>query len=41
VLGRALAGHRDKVLIAAKSGNTFDSGRRTQPGADRANGAAR
>jgi aryl-alcohol dehydrogenase-like predicted oxidoreductase len=28
VLGRALAGHRDEVVIAAKFGNTFDAGRR-------------
>lgn len=29
VLGRALAGRRDEVVIATKWGNTFDAGRRT------------
>jgi aryl-alcohol dehydrogenase-like predicted oxidoreductase len=34
VLGRALAGHRDEVVIATKFGNTFDAGRRTMTGQD-------
>jgi aryl-alcohol dehydrogenase-like predicted oxidoreductase len=34
VLGRALAGHRDQVVIATKFGNTFDAGRRTMTGQD-------
>ena len=34
VLGRALAGHRDGVVIATKFGNTFDAGRRTMTGQD-------
>jgi aryl-alcohol dehydrogenase-like predicted oxidoreductase len=34
VLGRALAGHRDEVMIATKFGNTFDPGRRTMTGQD-------
>ncbi|MGH3186627.1 MAG: aldo/keto reductase [Streptosporangiaceae bacterium] len=34
VLGRALAGHRDEVVIATKFGDTFDAGRRTMTGQD-------
>ena len=34
VLGRALAGHRDEVVIATKFGNTFDAARRTMTGQD-------
>ena len=34
VLGRALAGHRDEVVIATKFGNTFDPVRREITGAD-------
>jgi aryl-alcohol dehydrogenase-like predicted oxidoreductase len=34
VLGRALAGHRDEVVIATKFGNTFDAERRTMTGED-------
>src|ERR1039457_4787313 len=34
VLGRALAGHRDEVVIATKSGNSFDAARRTMTGQD-------
>jgi aryl-alcohol dehydrogenase-like predicted oxidoreductase len=34
VVGRALAGHRDEVVIATKFGNTFDAGRRTMTGQD-------
>ncbi len=34
ILGQALAGHRDEVVIATKFGNTFDSERRTMTGQD-------
>jgi aryl-alcohol dehydrogenase-like predicted oxidoreductase len=34
VLGRALAGHRDEVVIATKFGNVFDPARREITGAD-------
>jgi aryl-alcohol dehydrogenase-like predicted oxidoreductase len=34
ILGQALAGHRDAVVIATKFGNTFDPGRRTITGQD-------
>ena len=34
VLGRALAGHRDEVVIATKWGNVFDESSRTMTGAD-------
>jgi aryl-alcohol dehydrogenase-like predicted oxidoreductase len=34
VLGRALAGHRDEVMIATKFGYTFDAGQRTITGQD-------
>jgi aryl-alcohol dehydrogenase-like predicted oxidoreductase len=34
VLGRALAGHRDEIVIATKFGNTFDAGRRAMTGED-------
>ncbi|HEY1914077.1 MAG TPA: aldo/keto reductase [Streptosporangiaceae bacterium] len=34
VLGRALAGHRDEVVIATKFGNTFDAEHRTMTGED-------
>ena len=34
VLGRALAGHRDEVVIATKFGSTSDAGRRTMTGQD-------
>ena len=34
VLGRALAGHRDEVVIATKFGNVFDPARRAITGAD-------
>ena len=34
VLGRALAGHRDEVVIATKFGYTFDTGRRAITGED-------
>jgi aryl-alcohol dehydrogenase-like predicted oxidoreductase len=34
VLGRALAGHRDAVVIATKFGNVFDPARRAITGAD-------
>ena len=34
VLGRALAGHRDDLVIATKFGNTFDAARRTMTGQD-------
>ena len=34
VLGRALAGHRDEVVIATKFGNAFDAGRRDVTGQD-------
>ncbi len=34
VLGRALAAHRDEVVIATKFGNTFDPARRAITGAD-------
>jgi aryl-alcohol dehydrogenase-like predicted oxidoreductase len=34
VLGRALAGHRDDVVIATKFGNTFDAARRAMTGQD-------
>jgi aryl-alcohol dehydrogenase-like predicted oxidoreductase len=34
ILGRALAGHRDEVVIATKFGYTFDTGRRTATGED-------
>ena len=32
VLGRALAGRRDEVVVATKFGYTFDTGRRRSPG---------
>jgi aryl-alcohol dehydrogenase-like predicted oxidoreductase len=34
VLGQAVAGHREKVVIASKWGNTFDAARRTVTGTD-------
>ena len=34
VLGRALAGHRDEVVIATKFGYTFDPGQRAITGED-------
>lgn len=34
VLGRALAGRRDEVVIATKFGNTFDEATRTRTGSD-------
>src|ERR1700728_3214889 len=34
VLGKALAGHRDEVVIATKFGYTFDTGRRENTGED-------
>ncbi len=34
VLGRALASHRDDVVIATKFGNTFDAAQRTMTGQD-------
>ena len=41
VLGRALAGRRDEVVIATKWGNLFDERTRTMDGADRTPGYAR
>ena len=34
ILGRALAGHRDQVVIATKFGNTFDEASRQRTGTD-------
>jgi aryl-alcohol dehydrogenase-like predicted oxidoreductase len=41
VLGRALAGRRDEVVIATKFGNTFDEATRTRTGADTSAGYIR
>ncbi len=41
VLGRALAGHRDEVVIATKFGYTFDAGRRVIAGEDTSPGYIR
>jgi aryl-alcohol dehydrogenase-like predicted oxidoreductase len=41
VLGRALAGHRDEVVIATKFGYTFDTGRRAITGEDASPGYIR
>jgi aryl-alcohol dehydrogenase-like predicted oxidoreductase len=41
VLGRALAGHRDEVVIATKFGYTFDAGRRAITGQDTSPGYIR
>ena len=41
VLGRALAGHRDQVVIATKFGNTFDESTRQRTGTDASPGYIR
>jgi aryl-alcohol dehydrogenase-like predicted oxidoreductase len=41
VLGRALAGHRDEMVIATKFGYTFDTGRRAVTGEDASPGYIR
>jgi aryl-alcohol dehydrogenase-like predicted oxidoreductase len=41
VLGRALAGHRDEVVIATKFGYTFDAGQQTISGEDTSPGYIR